>query len=348
MSTLETLDIAMRGGAIALCLLLALQMLLKGPARPIALVAACFSLSAASYILVSAPYGEAMLGPAALPAHFLGFLAAPLFWMFASSLVQDGFRPSRLQWLAMAANTTLFWPICVFEPENTWIVWKLAHLVISAACIGLCLFELNKSRVGDLVESRRAVSASLLFVMPLTGAVIMIFSALEVMHLDNPGTAHWRSLLLLITAATLALSLSGVRSQLLAPPTARPRAPLEALPAADRMELRRLLTQMENGVYLEPGLTIGALAERLNIPEHRVRRLINQHLGYRNFAAFINDHRIDEAKRRLSNAELAREQITGIAFDLGFASLAPFNRAFRERVGMSPSEFRFQALETNG
>jgi AraC-like DNA-binding protein len=41
---------------------------------------------------------------------------------------------------------------------------------------------------------------------------------------------------------------------------------------------------------------------------------------------------------------MAREQIIQHAFSLGYASLAPFNRAFRERVGVSPTEYREGAL----
>ena len=104
---------------------------------------------------------------------------------------------------------------------------------------------------------------------------------------------------------------------------------------------------MNEGIYLNSGLTIGELANRMNMPEHRLRRLINKGLGYRNFAAFINDHRIEEARRRLSEPETAREQITSLAFDLGYSSLAPFNRAFRERMGMSPSQYREKALATS-
>jgi AraC-like DNA-binding protein len=77
---------------------------------------------------------------------------------------------------------------------------------------------------------------------------------------------------------------------------------------------------------------------------HLLRRLINKGLGYRNFAAFLNDHRITEARQRLADPKQAREQISAIAFGLGYASLAPFNRAFRELTGVTPTDYRAQAL----
>ena len=104
---------------------------------------------------------------------------------------------------------------------------------------------------------------------------------------------------------------------------------------------------MDEGLYLSPGLTIGSLANMLELPEHRLRKLINNGMGYRNFAGFLNDYRIDEARRRLASAEFVNRQITTLAFDVGFGSLAPFNRAFRDRTGMSPTEYREKMLRAD-
>lgn len=97
-------------------------------------------------------------------------------------------------------------------------------------------------------------------------------------------------------------------------------------------------------LWTQEGLTIGELAAKLGAPEHRLRRLINDQLGYRNFASFINAHRIEEAKRLFADPDHARKTVSSIAFDLGFGSLGPFNRAFREATGLSPTEWRSQAL----
>jgi AraC-like DNA-binding protein len=48
---------------------------------------------------------------------------------------------------------------------------------------------------------------------------------------------------------------------------------------------------------------------------------------------------------RLADPKEARISISTIAFDIGFASLGPFNRAFREEAGVSPSEWRRKALD---
>jgi AraC-like DNA-binding protein len=93
-------------------------------------------------------------------------------------------------------------------------------------------------------------------------------------------------------------------------------------------------------IWRREGLSIGALAEAVGVPEHRLRPLINGHLGFRNFAAFVNTRRIEAAKALLTDPKQSRTTIAAIAYDLGFGSLGPFNRAFKEATGLTPTEFR--------
>ncbi|MEL6323951.1 MAG: helix-turn-helix domain-containing protein, partial [Pseudomonadota bacterium] len=87
-------------------------------------------------------------------------------------------------------------------------------------------------------------------------------------------------------------------------------------------------------------------ATRLSVPEHQLRGLINQGMGFRNFSAFLNHYRLADAKTALADPEQARTPILTIALDAGYASLATFNRAFRTSEGQTPSEFRTNALST--
>jgi AraC-like DNA-binding protein len=108
---------------------------------------------------------------------------------------------------------------------------------------------------------------------------------------------------------------------------------------------QRLMTLMEEGAYRKEGLTVAALAEQVGVPEHQLRRLINRELGFRNFSAFLNERRIADAKTMLAAPENAKKQILQIALDHGYGSIAPFNRAFKDATGKTPSEFRREALE---
>ena len=110
-----------------------------------------------------------------------------------------------------------------------------------------------------------------------------------------------------------------------------------------------LLRRLENlmaveRIYRQEGLSIGALAMKLDLQEYRLRQVINEGLGYRNFNAFLNRYRIDDAKAALSDPNQKDVPVLTIAMDAGFQSIGPFNRAFKADTGVTPTEFRRQAL----
>ena len=127
------------------------------------------------------------------------------------------------------------------------------------------------------------------------------------------------------------------------PAPAEPRA--DEMPPGERQlleELRRLMDEAR--VYREEGLTIAALAGRLRTSEEALRRAINQRLGYRNFSAFLNERRIADAKTVLADPSAARKPVLTIALEAGFGSIGPFNRAFKEATGETPTDFRRRVL----
>lgn len=97
-------------------------------------------------------------------------------------------------------------------------------------------------------------------------------------------------------------------------------------------------------LYRDPELSVASLAARAALPEYVLRRLINERLGCRNFAAYVNAFRLREVEARLRDPQWARRPILTLALEAGFGSIGPFNRAFRERYGMTPTEFRGRQL----
>lgn len=101
-----------------------------------------------------------------------------------------------------------------------------------------------------------------------------------------------------------------------------------------------LLELMEKEkLYLNPELTIGELANQLNIHSHQLSKLINENL-HKNFFEFVNEFRIQEFKRLVANPQHKHISILGLAMDAGFNSKASFNRIFKNSTGLTPSEFR--------
>jgi AraC-like DNA-binding protein len=130
------------------------------------------------------------------------------------------------------------------------------------------------------------------------------------------------------------------------PDAAAPSAPAlvpaeSALTTVDLKHIETLDTLMKiDHLYREPSLSIGSLAQRMGLPEHKLRRLINRGLGHRNFSAFLNTYRLADARRWLADPAQRDAPILTIAMDAGFQSIGPFNRAFKTDTGTTPSEFR--------
>lgn len=100
----------------------------------------------------------------------------------------------------------------------------------------------------------------------------------------------------------------------------------------------------EGRVYREHGLTIAELAAKLGLPEYRLRSLINKHLGYRNFNALLHEYRLRDASSMLADAGQRHLPVLTIALTVGYQSITPFNNAFRQSKGLTPTEFRRKAL----
>jgi AraC-like DNA-binding protein len=89
-------------------------------------------------------------------------------------------------------------------------------------------------------------------------------------------------------------------------------------------------------IYCDLHISRDRLAEKLNIKTYQLSHIINRHFE-KSYTDLISDHRVDDAKQRLMSSS---EPITAIAYDVGFGSIASFNRVFKERCGMSPSAYR--------
>jgi AraC-like DNA-binding protein len=93
------------------------------------------------------------------------------------------------------------------------------------------------------------------------------------------------------------------------------------------------------GIHRDPELKVADLARRLRSAEHKVSRAITHGLGERNFNQLVNRHRLREACRLLEDPGSSLT-VLEISLAAGFASLGPFNRAFKAALGMTPSAWR--------
>jgi AraC-like DNA-binding protein len=97
--------------------------------------------------------------------------------------------------------------------------------------------------------------------------------------------------------------------------------------------------------YLDPLFSLSALGRQLGETPRYVSQVINTQLGM-NFSDFVNGYRINEAKQQLADVASSRT-VLEILFACGFSTKSNFNRAFKQQVGMTPSEYR-KSLEVPG
>ena len=91
-------------------------------------------------------------------------------------------------------------------------------------------------------------------------------------------------------------------------------------------------------IYLNPDLTLEVLASYLSIPEKSCSHLLNT-VMQSNFNTVVNDYRITAFKQKIADNELPNFTLTAIAYECGFNSKSTFNRVFKKRCGLTPSEY---------
>jgi AraC-like DNA-binding protein len=270
-----------------------------------------------------------------------------VFWLFARALFDDGFEVRRWHaapWAAVVAlsliNCLVLVPAQTLDPR----VFAIAISVISLVFVALAVGQTIASWSTDLVEDRRRLRV---FVVVAT-AIYAAVNAILQLFMPASGSPNIvptaNAAILAAVVIAIAYSLMRVGGETIFPAAERPAASAVASnesSAADRKLFDALMRLMsDDRIYRHEGMTIGTLATKLTVPEYKLRRLINQRLGYRNFNVFLNNHRIEEAKAALADPSQAEVPVITIAMDAGFQSLGPFNRAFKATTGVTPTEYR--------
>ena len=322
------------------------------------------------YFIAFIPGLYAVVGSALSPFLFLSHFAPVCVWLFCLSMFEDKFELTRLH----AAAGILFVGVAFAMHGAVYLeTGVLAHgsmfasyLAVSgagplsiAAAVFLLLLKLAivadlcivawSGRHEDLVEERRRIRA--VFVTVVAGA-FLVMVVFESWMLFGGGTTAGASLFCTVqTAIELGIvvymlwHMTSINGSWLFGDDKKPSSePLRRTAEEDRHDLGILTQMVIQDALLEQGLSISRLAGAAKMPEHRLRRIINEHLGFRNFADYLNHHRIIAAKCRLAEVDDRHLPILTMAMDLGYGSLGPFNRAFKERAGMTPTEYRKQAL----
>jgi AraC-like DNA-binding protein len=337
--------------------------LISNPRSFNARIFACVTLSLACYLVGRISYAV----PADVQVSFwiwpylLAIMntGAGLWMILAYSLFQDDKRIPRWMIVACAVQFVLS-AVNAFGyvgrdssvlqsptyPASVNFVFGPLPIAMQAVFAFLSLYWAARGWRADVDEGRRFLRGVFLIVV---GSLSLGISVAELYLLGEPYSSRATfdnaiTLIMAIGYVGVALGVlrfdKGVLERLVDRASSLPDPEVD--PVVDRQlaTLTRALEQEK--VYLTPGLSIGSLAKRLAIPEYRLRALISKRLGYRNFNALLHKYRLREACEQLADPARAQLPILTIALDVGYQSIAPFNQAFREEMGCTPSAYRRQ------
>lgn len=348
---LALLEIFIRSMNAGASLLLAFALIAKRPRSWRHGLGALFALGAGSYVIASSPPLLDLFGPWFAPFHVLSILAGVIFWCFALALFDDGFRWRWPYFIPFAMTLPLVFAH-FFLPKEPSIFWYAALILARAALIfgyGHAIYVALRRANEDLIEGRRVFRVAFAIAVAIMGLIVVYAESTGADQDASHGLMLVHALAILVLTFLFGVWLIDARTDVFADapsgaPTASQKADGPAIPAADRAAYAKLTGLMADGVWREEGLSVAGLAEKVGLAEHQLRKLINGVLGHKNFSAFLNSYRLAEARRVLSDPEQARRQVLQVALDVGFGSIAPFNRAFKDETGMTPTEFRKKAL----
>jgi len=106
--------------------------------------------------------------------------------------------------------------------------------------------------------------------------------------------------------------------------------------------LRELME--EEKIYRQFELKLDEVAAMLLITPHQLSEFINDQLRM-NFSSYVNSYRVDDARKLLvANPD---QSALSIGLEVGFGSKPSFNTIFKQKTGMTPSEYRKKVQNYN-
>eukprot|EP01093_Parvamoeba_rugata_P017801 TRINITY_DN72_c0_g2_i3.p1 TRINITY_DN72_c0_g2~~TRINITY_DN72_c0_g2_i3.p1 ORF type:complete len:344 (-),score=44.17 TRINITY_DN72_c0_g2_i3:251-1282(-) len=336
LSKMQVVDLFLRFSTVGLLMLLALFLIKhreKWPAPQIAVISCIIG-----YILLTAPiedkhYGGLrnvlLLATDSTPYAFLWLTMTQLSHRFSLSSLHVGVKILAVVWGLVLTYFFLVYGGYGFLHD----VSHAVGVVVLLAIIYICLAEFFDD-VDDKRRNARMLIA-LFCCCYMVGLVSFEFANKAIRN--SVEFSFINSLFIFILAFFIATVTIFKRST-----QAQEVILSDEKGAEESIPVLALKTLMSNGVYLQSELTIGKLAEQVNVPAHQLRQIINQQLGFSNFSHYLNSYRIPWVCQQLSDPSKKHLPILTLALEAGYGSIAPFNRAFKAQMGITPKQYRDQ------
>lgn len=203
-----------------------------------------------------------------------------------------------------------------YKRELTWVIWMLALLLIN---VGWALYSTFFEVYGLVELGGEFANVALIWMLSVWG--------LE----QLPGL---RADISVTGGSSTGPGLDGQNETSEA--TAKYERSALSDEQMDRIAAKIEQAMSEDRLYMNANLSLRALAQHITSHPNYVSQTLNSKLGY-TFFDFINAWRIREAMPRLATSD---EQVTNIAYDVGFNSRSSFYNAFKKETGETPTQYR--------
>lgn len=275
-------------------------------------------------------------------AFFFSVALPFAFWLLSKALFDDDFKWSLKYWIlaiTVPIAHNVLYDLNEFVSAEFYIPFKIVPYLISVTFIVLVIYESLKNKDNDLVLSRlKKRNIFVIFSSFLALFSVYFFFVEDPLQLP-PTFELIQNFVLSIFIFLFFYSQFDYKNLFENTDNSQGKITHNVNSEIHKRIINKLLNVFDKEqLYTKEGITITQLSSILNEKEYLVRRAINGELGYTNFNSFLNHYRITEAIRLLKENKTKELTFQEIAFNMGYQSVATFNRAFKKETGKTPSE----------
>lgn len=116
-----------------------------------------------------------------------------------------------------------------------------------------------------------------------------------------------------------------------------------SLKEGDRKRIAKKISALteEPSYFLDNSLQLNTFCEHIEEKPHQVSQVFSSHFKT-SFSHFVNNIRVEHAKKLLLDPKKDHLKILAVAFESGFNNNVTFNKAFSKVTGVTPGKFRKQ------
>ena len=278
-------------------------------------------------------YAASLLPPMRATQHLWAHLVPFFGFWIAYALIETG------RWSGLAVDPGYGVSLLRDAASGAQIGWPAWMMAVSGGAYPLLGLYLLRRERGALRDSRSNIDAVQFRWLELwIFGHLVAFAAIFAIQLYVPLRLAMALTSWVLAAEVFYLGAFGIWQFERSANEGTARAPRPAPSPTLEADMARLLEHMKEAEpYRRTGLTLSDLSQSCGLAEETVTAAVKR-AGYKHFFDFVNAHRCEAVRAKL--IEIGDAPILELALETGFNSKSAFNRVFKARYGVSPSQYR--------